>query len=102
MIHFGIGTSGSVAACFRSPIETLWVNKASNGYVFKPGGELFMAAKYDIFKKTPENMVIWVEEVEDISQARKRLISLAASAPAEYRLFSQSLERFVEPDDDCA
>jgi hypothetical protein len=38
--------------------------------------------------------------VEDISHARRRLVSLAASAPAEYRLFSQSLERFVEPDDD--
>jgi len=62
--------------------------------------ELFVAAKYDIFKRTSENMVIWVEEVEDISHARRRLVSLAASAPAEYRLFSQSLERFVEPDDD--
>jgi hypothetical protein len=64
--------------------------------------ELFMAAKYDIFKKTPENMVIWVEEVEDISRARKRLTSLAASSPAEYRLFDQSLERFVDPEHDCA
>ena len=61
-----------------------------------------MASKYDIFKKTPENMVIWIEEVEDIIQARRRLVSLAASAPAEYRLVSQSLERFVEPEDECA
>jgi hypothetical protein len=61
-----------------------------------------MNAKYDIFKKTLDNMVIWVEEVEGISQARRRLITLATSAPAEYRLFSQSLERFVEPEGDCA
>jgi hypothetical protein len=59
-----------------------------------------MTAKYDIFKKTPDNSVIWVEEADDIIQARKRMVSLAASAPAEYRLFDQSLQQFVEASDD--
>ncbi len=35
-----------------------------------------MVAKYDIFKKT-NNSVVWLEAVEDIVTAKKRLISLA-------------------------
>lgn len=61
-----------------------------------------MEAKYDIFKTAPDRSVIWVEEAEDISQARKRLVALASTAPAEYRLFDQTREQFVEPMDDCA
>ena len=61
-----------------------------------------MTVKYDIFKKTPDNSVVWVEEADDISQARKRLLVLASSVPAEYRLFDQSRLQFVEPLDDCA
>lgn len=61
-----------------------------------------MTSKYDIFKKTPDNSVVWIEEADDISQARKRLIALASSVPAEYRLFDQSRLQFVEPLDDCA
>jgi hypothetical protein len=38
-----------------------------------------MAAQYDIFKKTPNNDFIWLEEVEDISHARKRLIHLTST-----------------------
>jgi hypothetical protein len=36
-----------------------------------------MVAKYDIFKRT-DNSVVWVEAVEDIVKAKKRLLSLAA------------------------
>jgi len=36
-----------------------------------------MVLKYDIFKKT-KNSVVWVEAVEDIVTAKKRLISLAS------------------------
>ncbi len=61
-----------------------------------------MTAKYDIFKKTPDNSVVWIEEAEDLSHARKRLLTLASSVPAEYRLFDQSRLQFVEPFDDCA
>ena len=34
-----------------------------------------MNPQYDIFKKT-DNSVVWVEAVEDIVAAKKRLISL--------------------------
>jgi hypothetical protein len=61
-----------------------------------------MPAKYDIFKKTPDNSVLWIEEVEDISRARKRLVALTSTSPAEYRLFDQSLEQFVDPSEDFA
>ena len=40
-----------------------------------------MTAQYDIFKKTPNNDFIWVEAVEDIGHARKRLIHLTANQP---------------------
>jgi hypothetical protein len=60
-----------------------------------------MPMKFDIFKKTG-NSAVWIEEVEDISQARKRLASLVSSAPAEYRVFDQSLQQFVEVTDDLA
>ena len=61
-----------------------------------------MAAKYDIFKKTSDNSGLWIEEVEDISRARKRLVALTSTSPAEYRLFDQSREQFVDPSDDVA
>ena len=61
-----------------------------------------MAAKYDIFKKTSDNSALWIEEVEDISRARKRLLALTSVSPADYRLFDQSRERFIDPSDDFA
>jgi hypothetical protein len=61
-----------------------------------------MAAKYDIFKKTPDNSIRWIEEVEDISRAKKRLFALTSTSPAEYRLFDQSREQFIDPSDDFA
>ena len=38
-----------------------------------------MTAQYDIFKKTPNGDFVWVEAVEDITCARKRLIQVAAT-----------------------
>ena len=61
-----------------------------------------MPAKYDIFKKTSDNSALWIEEVEDISRARKRLLALTSVSPADYRLFDQSRERFIDPSDDFA
>ena len=45
-----------------------------------------MNPKYDIFKKT-DNSVIWVEAVDDIVAAKKRLISLSSTTPGEYKLW---------------
>jgi hypothetical protein len=60
-----------------------------------------MNPKYDIFKKT-DNSVVWVEAVEDIVAAKKRLISLSASTPGEYKLWDSSRQEFVNPMDECA
>jgi hypothetical protein len=61
-----------------------------------------MTAKYDIFKKTPENEFVWVEAVEDIVAAKKRLISLSSVAPTEYRLWDSAEQKFINPLEDCA
>jgi hypothetical protein len=61
-----------------------------------------MTAKYDIFKKTPENDFVWVEAVEDIVAAKKRLIGLASIAPTEYRLWDSVEQKFVDPLEEIA
>ena len=60
-----------------------------------------MVAKYDIFKKT-NNSVVWVEAVEDIVTAKKRLISLASGGTDGYRIWDSTSERFIDLLDDCA
>jgi hypothetical protein len=61
-----------------------------------------MTAKYDIFKKTPENEFVWVEAVEDIVAAKKRLISLASSTPSKYLLWDSTEQRFIGPHEGTA
>jgi hypothetical protein len=61
-----------------------------------------VTAKYDIFKKAPENDFVWVEAVEDIVAAKKRLISLASVTPTEYRLWDSTEQKFINPLEDCA
>jgi hypothetical protein len=56
-----------------------------------------VTAKYDIFKKTPENEFVWVETAEDIVAAKKRLICLASVTPTEYRLWDSTEQKFVDP-----
>lgn len=60
-----------------------------------------MTARYDIFKKTLTNDFLWVEAVEDMTHARKRLIHLTANEPVEYRLWDSARQMFVEPMEDC-
>ena len=60
-----------------------------------------MSPKYDIFKKT-NNSVVWVEAVEDIVAAKKRLISLSSTTPGEYKLWDSSRQEFINPMDECA
>jgi hypothetical protein len=63
--------------------------------------EVSMVAKYDIFKKT-NNSVVWVEAVEDIVTAKKRLISLASDGTDGYRIWDSSKQQFIDLLDDCA
>jgi hypothetical protein len=61
-----------------------------------------MAPKYDIFKKTPSNSFVWLEAVEDIHQAKKRLVSLGWFAADDYRVWDSSRQEFINLMDDCA
>jgi hypothetical protein len=61
-----------------------------------------VTAKYDIFKKTPQNDFVWVEAVEDIVAAKKRLISLTSASQTEYRLWDSAEQKFINPLEDCA
>ena len=60
-----------------------------------------MTPKYDIFRKTNDS-VVWVETVEDIVAAKKRLISLSSNGREEYRIWDSSKEKFLDLIDDCA
>ena len=65
------------------------------------GWRVSMVAKYDIFKKT-NNSVVWVEAVEDIVTAKKRLVSLASDGTDGYRIWDSAQEQFIDVLDDCA
>jgi hypothetical protein len=60
-----------------------------------------MVAKYDIFKTT-NNSVVWVEAVEDIVTAKKRLICLASNGTDGYRIWDSTKQKFIDLLDDCA
>ena len=55
-----------------------------------------MAQRYDIFKKTADESLVWIEAVEDISQARKRLVTLTSTSPGEYCLWDPLRQMFIE------
>jgi hypothetical protein len=55
-----------------------------------------MMQKYDIFKKSTDNVFIWIETVENITAGKKRLTSLASSRPGDYRLWDISRHEFVD------
>jgi hypothetical protein len=57
-----------------------------------------MTARYDIFRKATDESFIWIETVEDISEAKKRLITLASTVPGDYRLWDPSRQMFIERD----
>jgi hypothetical protein len=61
-----------------------------------------MTFQFDIFKKDEADSFLWVEAVKDRREAQKRLSTLSSSAPADYRLFDQSLQEFINPFDEAA
>jgi hypothetical protein len=46
-----------------------------------------MQAPYQIFKRLPDNRFVWVENIEELQEARGRLVHLAASSEGHYVLF---------------
>jgi hypothetical protein len=52
---------------------------------------------FDIFRKTSHKNAVWVETVQGISQAKKRLVSLNSTVPGTYLVFDAAEEKFIEP-----
>jgi len=46
-----------------------------------------MTAPYQIFRKLPDNRFIWIENVEELKEARCRLDFLSTTSDADYVLF---------------
>ena len=46
-----------------------------------------MQAPYQIFKKLSDNRFVWVENVEELQEARGRFAHLCASSDVDYVLF---------------
>jgi hypothetical protein len=60
-----------------------------------------MVAKYDIFKKINDSL-LWVEAVEDIITAKKRLTSLASDGSGRYQIWDSAERRFIDVPEDYA
>jgi len=54
-------------------------------------------ATYDIFRKTSDQDATWVETVDGLEQARRRLVKLACTTPGAYLLYDPRLAEFIEP-----
>jgi hypothetical protein len=54
-----------------------------------------MYNNYDIFKKYPDGMFIWVEAARDVEAGKKRLKELATVSPGEYKLLCQNTLRVI-------
>ncbi len=55
-----------------------------------------MDLTFDIFRKLPDGKPVWVEAVEGLEEAKKRLTGLALISPEEYFIYSESKGIVVE------
>ena len=55
-----------------------------------------MTSSYDIFQMISGDNLMWIEAVEDLSAAKKRLVSLASTKPGDYRVWDPSRQQFVD------
>ena len=56
-----------------------------------------MGLAYNIFRKTTETLLVWVEAPVNLDEAKKRLISLASTEPDDYLIWDPTDHRFIEP-----
>jgi len=56
-----------------------------------------MGMAYNIFRKTSDSPLVWVEASENIDDAKKRLINLASAEPGDYFIWDPAECRFIEP-----
>jgi hypothetical protein len=61
-----------------------------------------MSSKYELFRKTPETSLTWIETFEDVKEAKKRLISIASGKPADYLIWDLSGHKFIEELEESA
>jgi len=54
-----------------------------------------MERNYDIFKKHPDGMFIWIETTGDLQAAKERLKQLAVRSPGEYKVLCQNTRHAV-------
>jgi len=54
-----------------------------------------MERNYDIFKRHPDGMFIWIETTGDLQAAEERLKQLAARSPGEYKVLCLNTLRVV-------
>jgi hypothetical protein len=53
------------------------------------------ATLFDIFRKDLLGTPVWMEAVEDLETAKRRVTELADRSPGEYFVFSQETEEIV-------
>jgi hypothetical protein len=56
-----------------------------------------MGMAYNIFRKTSDSPLAWVEVAGDLEEAKKRLISLASTEPGDYFIWDPADHKFIEP-----
>ena len=56
-----------------------------------------MGMAYNIFRKTSDSPLVWVEASENIDDAKKRLINLASAEPGDYFIWDPDEYKFIEP-----
>ena len=61
-----------------------------------------MESNYNIYKKYPDGMFIWVESVRDAEAGKERLRQLAVRAPGEYKLFCRETHQVVAAENSQA
>jgi hypothetical protein len=54
-----------------------------------------MKLTYDIFRELPDSGPIWVEEVQDLEQARERLASLTEIRPGDYFVYDAHSAKII-------
>ena len=52
---------------------------------------------YNIFRKTPDTPLAWVESAVSLDEAKKRLISLASAEYGDYFIWDLDENKFIEP-----
>ena len=74
----------------------------SNNHV-SPVKKIKMTAPYQIFRKLPDNKFIWIENIDELQEARGRLDFLSTISDADYILFDPrartvvQLAKFIQP-----